>query len=103
MEWCVLPAEQARVVLIDEEREMRTQCAAFVAKPLGERRMRADERLERLPQRHRIERDVTGAARETAEGAVQQHSHMGTTNRVWYFRHSPAITLPDEAWIVELG
>ena len=85
----VLPAEQARVVLIDKEREVRTQCAAFVAKPLGERRMRADERLERIAQRHRIERDVTCAPRETAEGAVQQHPHMGTTIGSSVFRHAP--------------
>src|SRR5213593_4339572 len=84
----VLPTEQARVVLVDEEREVRTQCAAFVAEPLGERGMRADERLERLAQRHRIERDVTSAARETAEGAVQQHPQVGTTNGVGDYRHA---------------
>ena len=31
MEWGLLPAEEARVVVIDEEREVWTQLAVFVA------------------------------------------------------------------------
>src|SRR2546428_6296402 len=89
MEWRVLPAEEARVILIDEKREVRTKFAPFVAKPLSERRMSAYQRVERLPDGAGVERDVASAARETAVDAVQQHPHTGTTFGGRDFRHQP--------------
>ena len=87
VEWRVLPAEEARVVLINEQREMWTKCAAFIAEALGKRGVSAHEAFERLPDRRRVERDVTRPAGETAVGAVQQHSHIGTTFGGRVFRH----------------
>jgi len=87
VEWRVLPAEKPRVVLVDKERQVRTQFAPFVAKALGEGGVRAHEAFERLPDRRRVERYVTRAAGETAVGAVQQHSHIGTTFGGRVFRH----------------
>jgi hypothetical protein len=92
VQWRVLPAEKPRVVLIDEQRQVRTEFAPFVAKALGERRVSADETVERLPDRAGIEAQFTRAPREPAVGAVQQHPHIGTTNGLSRFRH-PAFTL----------
>src|SRR5437899_2134891 len=75
----IFPPQQARVVLINEQREVWTKFAVFVAEPLGQRRVRAYQALERLPDRRRVEGHVTRAAGETAVGAVQQHPHPGTT------------------------
>ena len=66
----VLAAEEARVLLVHEEAEMRAQPTMLVTHPLRERRMRADERLERFTQRRGVERDVARSARETAIRAV---------------------------------
>src|SRR5437762_9854751 len=52
----------------------------LVAHPLGERGMRAHQRLERLAQGRGVERDVARSARESAVGAVKQYPHMSTTN-----------------------
>ena len=70
VEWRVLPPEEARVVLIDKEREVRTKFAVFVAEALGEGRMGTHETLEGLPDRRRVERYITRATGETAVGAV---------------------------------
>jgi len=87
----VLPAEEARVVLIDEEREVWTQFAVFVPKALGERGVRTHEALEGLPDRRGVERHVTRAPGKTAVGAVQQHPHAGTTFGGRRFRHTPTV------------
>ena len=71
VEWRVLPAKEARVVLIDEERKVWTQFAAFVAKALGERGMGAHQAIERLPYGAGVKRDVSSATCETAVDAVQ--------------------------------
>ena len=51
----------------------------LVAHPLGERGMRAHQRLERLAQGRGVERDVARSARESAVGAVKQYPHMSTS------------------------
>ena len=79
-EGSVLAAEEARVLLIHEEAEVRAEAAVLVAHPFRERGMRAHERLERLAQRRGVERDVTRSVSESAVGAVEKHSHMSTTN-----------------------
>jgi len=76
----VLATKETRVLLIHEEAEVRAQLAMLVTQPLRERRMRGDQRRERLAQRRGIERDVTRSARETAVRAVEKYSHMSTTN-----------------------
>ena len=83
----VLPAEQPRVFLVHEKREVWSQFAAFVPKALAEARMRLDERVERLTERRGIERDVACASRKTAEGTVKEHPHMSTTKSPRDFRH----------------
>lgn len=88
-EWRVLPAKKARVVVIDEKREVRTQFAVFIAQPLGETRMRADEPVQGLPNRAGVETQLTCASGEPAIGAVQQHPHIGTTFGIGVFRHPP--------------
>ena len=85
----IFPPQKARVVLINEQREVWTKFAVFVAEPLGERGVRAYQALERLPDRRRVEGHVTRAAGETAVGAVQQHPHAGTTIGQRIFRHPP--------------
>src|SRR5256885_15068287 len=87
VEWRVLPAEEARVVLIDEEREMRTKFAVFVAEPLGKARMGANEAVQRLTDRPGVERQVARATGEAAVVAVQQHPHAGATIGGCDFRH----------------
>ena len=86
-EWRVLPAKQPRVVVIDEEREVRAQFAVFVAKALAEAGMGADETVQGLPDRARVEAQLTRAPGEPAVRAVQQHPHTGTTIRRRSFRH----------------
>src|SRR5204863_4961652 len=71
VEWRVLPAKEARVVLIDEEREMRTKFAVFVAQALGKARMGSNEPVQRLPDRPGVERQVACATGEAAVGAMQ--------------------------------
>jgi hypothetical protein len=95
VEWRVLPTEEARVVLVDEEREVRTEFAPFVAKALSERGMGAHEPVQRLPDRPGVEGHVTRATGEAAVGAVQQHPHIGTTIRRCDFRHPPPHVSPD--------
>ena len=85
----VLPAKEARVVLIDEKREMRTKCAAFIAEALGKRGVNAHEPVECLSDRACVDRHVAGAARETAINAVQQHPHARATIGKHVFRHRP--------------
>jgi len=76
----VLAAEEARVLLIHEETEVRAQPAMLVAHPLRERRMLSHQLRKRLAQRRGVERDVTRSASETAVGAVEKDPHMSTTN-----------------------
>ena len=76
----VLATQEARVLLIHEETEMPAQPAMLVAHPLRERRVRADQCLERLAQRRRLECDIARSTRETAVRAVEKYSHMSTTN-----------------------
>src|SRR5438552_1473206 len=85
----VFPPQEARVVLIDEQREVWTKFAVFVAEALGESRVRAYQALERLPDRRRVEAHVARAAGETAVSAVQQHPHARTTIGRRIFRHPP--------------
>ena len=66
----VLATQEARVLLIHEEAEVPAQPAMLVAHPLRERRVRADQCLERLAQRRGLKCDVAHSARETAVGAV---------------------------------
>jgi len=89
VEWRVLPAEEAGVVLIDKKREVRTQFAVFVAKALGERRMGHHEAIQRIPHRGRVDRHITSATREATVDAVQQHPHARTTFDRCVFRHPP--------------
>ena len=91
-EGSVLAAEEARVLLIHEEAEVRAEAAVLVAHPFRERGMRAHERLERLAQRRGVEHDVARSAGESAIGAVKQHPHMSTTNRSGHDRHRLART-----------
>src|SRR5437868_2278205 len=87
LERSVLPPQQARIILVHEERHVRAQLAAFVAQALGEAWVRACQPVDRLAQVRRVERDLADASREPAEDAVQQHPHMRTTNWVGRFRH----------------
>ena len=88
-EWRVLPTKEARVVLVDEKREVRTKFAVFVAKALAEARMSANQPIQRLPDRPGVEGQVARATGEAAVGAVQQHPHAGTTIGGCDFRHRP--------------
>src|SRR5512132_892506 len=76
----VLAAQEARVLLVHEQAEMRAQPAMLVAQPLRERWVRAHQGLEGLAERRRVQRDVARAAREAAVGAVEKYAHMSTTN-----------------------
>src|SRR5439155_5183496 len=58
----ILPTEEARVLVVDEEREVRSQFAVFVAEALFERRVALGERVQRLPQRGRVELHLPRAA-----------------------------------------
>ncbi len=88
-EWRVLPAQEARVVLIYEKRQVWTQFAVFVAQALGEAGMRAHESVQRLPDRPGVQGQFAGATGEAAVGAVQEHPHAGTTIGRRNFRHPP--------------
>ena len=89
----VLPPKQACVVLVNEEREVRTQFAVFVAEALGERGMSTHQGVEGLADSPSVERHIAGAPRETAKRAVQQHPHAGTTIGRRHFRHlSPHVS-----------
>ena len=87
LEWSVLPPQQAGVVLVDEQRHVRSQFAVFVAEALGQARVSVDQRLESFAEVGCVERDLARAAGESAEGAVQQHPHARTTNGRARFRH----------------
>lgn len=87
----VLPAQKTRVVLIDEERKVWTEFAAFVAQTFGEGRMRVNETGQGLADGGRVEGHIAGAPRETAIGAVKQHPHMRTTNGLPFFRHASTL------------
>ncbi len=87
--WRVLPAQEARVVLIYEKRQVWTQFAVFVAQALGEAGMRAHESVQRLPDRPGVQGQFAGATGEAAVGAVQEHPHAGTTIGRRNFRHPP--------------
>ena len=90
VKWRILPAEKPRVVLVYEERKVRTQFAPFVAEALGKGGVSADQTLEGLTDRPGVEGDVTSATGEAAVGAVQQHPHAGTTISRCDFRHPPS-------------
>jgi len=79
-EGSVLTTQEARVLLVHEEAEVRAEAAVLVAHPLRERRMRTHQRLERLAQRRGVKCDVARSARESAVGAVEQYPHLSTTN-----------------------
>ena len=66
----VLATQEARVLLIHEEAQVRAQLAMLVTQTLGQRWVRADQRSERLPQCRRVERDIARTAREPAVRAV---------------------------------
>src|SRR6266545_5741657 len=80
-EGSVLAAQEARVLLVHEQAEMRAQAAMLVAQPLRERWVSAHQGLEGLAQRRRVQRDLARAAGETAVGAVEKYAHMSMTNR----------------------
>ena len=89
-EGSVLATQEARVLLIHEQAEMRAQPAMLVTQPLREGGMRAHQRRERLAQRRRVERDVARSTGEAAVCAVEKYSHMSTTNGSGQLRHQPS-------------
>jgi len=76
----VFATEEARVLLVHEEAEVRPQPTMLVPQPLRERRVSADQPLERLAKCRRVQRHVARAAREAAVRAVKKYPHLSTTN-----------------------
>jgi hypothetical protein len=95
----VLAAEEARVLLVHEQTEVRAQPPMLVPQPLRQRRVSADQSLERFMERRRVERDVAHAAREAAVRAMKKYPHLSTTNGGLQDRHrltSTALEAPGE-------
>src|SRR5258705_13557161 len=69
----LLAAQQPRVLVVHEERQVRTQLAMLVAQTLRKRGVRADQTFERVPQGSRVEGHLARAAGEAAPYAVQKH------------------------------
>ena len=88
----VFATEEARVLLVHEEAEVRPQPTMLVSQPLRQRRVSADQPLERLAERRRVQRHVARAAREAAVGAVKKYPHLSTTNGSLQVRHRLART-----------
>ena len=88
----VFATEEARVLLVHEEAEVRPQPTMLVPQPLRERWVSADQPLERLADCRRIQRHVARAAREAAVRAVKKYPHLSTTNGSLQVRHRLART-----------
>src|SRR5258705_11585190 len=76
----VLAAQEARVLLVDEQAEVRAQPAMLVAHSLGQRWVRLHQCLKGLAERRCVERYVACPTREATVGAVKKYPHMSTTN-----------------------
>ena len=70
-EGSVLATQEARVLLVHEQAEMRAQPAMLVAHPLGQRRMRLHQGLEGLAKRRCVQRHIARSAGEAAVRAVK--------------------------------